>query len=473
MSDQRVYDLRPYYDPDTFDAGYLVVFKPGVGLIDTHTRTPLWQQVFGAAAPGATSSFKHGTGIGIHSALAAARDSPGTYDKNYMYDLEMHEYFDTFNIVELLKNLGAGFLRSYCRILLGQPLDIVRLILQVGELDVPQNATESQTTRSPTTTQDEEEDDDEIVQYFKPRTGQDISRLPQSEQSIGQTLELALEPAPSSVIKPISRHTIDIATAIFAKDGPVGVFRGINASFIYHTLSHTVEAWITGFCSPWLGVPDPFFLELTHLNDPAKSLWLSLAASVLSGLLLMPLDLIRVKLMITNLAGDPENNRLVRESVRHFPSARLTCSPSILVLTILHQLLLTVFRKAAPYAMFVKFNINAYGLPSTYTLANLFWLVSELFIKLPIENLLRKEQVRYLLQPKDDDKHNSITIRLPHQDLLVPVNSLYTVANMPLWERIKSLRLFDGWRVGLLNVVAFWGYNILKGSRHDAAVERL
>lgn len=468
MNSGGQHELRPYYDPDTFNAGYLVIFKPGVGLIDTETRRPLWEQVFGTSSP-------NSPGIGIHnatgrtgSASAVASASALSSDKNYAYDLEISEYFDTTNLVELLKNLLAGFARSYCRIALSQPLEIVRLILQVGEFDFSQNKQIADTVGEAS-----EADDDEVVEYFKPKSQVQDGTGPEPVLPPISATEAPL----TTFIKPISNHTVDILTAIFAKDGPMGVFRGVNASFIYHTLAHTIEAWITGFLSPILGVPDPFFLELGHLNDPVRLLWLSLAASVATGLILMPLDLIRVRLMITNFCSDgasKRNNRLVRESVREFPVHYLLFpSVSVLVLTALHQLLLTIFRKAAPYAMFVKFNIDAYGLPTTYTLANLFWLILELFIKLPVENVLRKEQLRFLLMPKPQDPHNCITIPEPGRDLVAPVNAAYTVLDIPLWQRITSLGLFNGWRVGVLNVVAFWGLNILKGSGQETQLERL
>ena len=317
-------------------------------------------------------------------------------------------------------------------------------------------------------------------------------------------------------IQPVSLHTIDIMSSIIAKDGPFALFRGINASFIHQTLSHTIEAWITGFISPFLGIPDPFFLDLTHLTEPLKSLWLSVLACVLTGLILMPLDLIKVRLMITQFNKPVSNEesgvsstdslvtnikeekipeistRSIRDSICNFPIHFLVHPPpTISCLTILHQFSTSIFRKAAPYILFIRFNIDSYLSPNLYTFVNLFLLILEFFIKLPVENLLRKEQVRFLLRPKSvvEDEKKVISIESEEDDLIIDFNNgwkddidnevedsdgeLKPLRSISLWQRIKILGLFNGWRVGVLNVIGFWGYNILKKNGAELKEERL
>ena len=141
------------------------------------------------------------------------------------------------------------------------------------------------------------------------------------------------------------------------------------------------------------GIPDPFFLDLTHSNDPFKSLWLSVTACVVTGIILMPLDLIRVKFMITQFNTKPllnddiieesaeeiiQSTRSVRESIRNFPVYYLTHPPApIVLLTTFHQLSTSIFRKMAPYILFIKFNIDSYSAPNIYTFVNLISLILE------------------------------------------------------------------------------------------------
>ncbi|OBA19245.1 mitochondrial carrier [Metschnikowia bicuspidata var. bicuspidata NRRL YB-4993] len=529
--------LRPYYDHDTFNAGYLVIYKPGVGLIDTTTQKEI------------TSSFTYGStgtrpnlllgNLGI-GGYGGARTSIGlrpdrvvpSSDINYINDLELSEYLDLNNLLELLRNLVWSFFKNYCRVLLSQPLDIVRLTLQVGYFKFSQDL-ETQSSpqggkgprNAPSENKydsviDDSLYDDEEIDFFPPSLPQQNNDVALKNRRRRPTSERCRHEKNPYKIHPISQHTVDILSAIAAKDGPFALFRGVNALFIHYTLSHTIEAWITGFLSPFLNIPDPFFLDLTHSTEPARSLWLSVLACVLTGIILMPLDLIKVRFMITSFdtviavstdnaedsdsqgeAGEectsssPEpsaldteektkliNLRSVRDSLRHYPAHLLMRPPlPITILTVLYQISTIVFRKSAPYFLFVRYNIDSYLSPNLFTLANLVLLITEFFIKLPVENLLRKEQVKFLLRPKtrQEDEYRVVTIDDPEKNLIVDFNGwdlkhphLDKDEKVGVWGRVKSLGLFKGWRVGVLNVIGFWGYNIVK-STSVMAEERL
>ncbi|CUM53277.1 unnamed protein product [Debaryomyces tyrocola] len=533
--------LRPYYDHDTFDAGYSVIFKPGVGLIDTETNKPITSSLASSIAKQSSQrNFKSGQSIGLSGlsrkksigdiGIGKTTTSNGT-DKNYIYDLEFQEYFDFNNLSELLKNLVWNFCKNYFKVLLSQPLEIVRLVLQVGTFDISDsqpkrpsrysrllNKQNVKSSDTPQVTDISDESDGEVNYFESPSPSMNLPKEKLRTKSPTKIRKLRSDRKPKNKnkIQPVSLHTIDIMSSIIAKDGPFALFRGINASFIHQTLSHTIEAWITGFISPFLGIPDPFFLDLTHLTEPLKSLWLSVLACVLTGLILMPLDLIKVRLMITQFNKPPNNEesgvsstdslvtnikeekileistRSIRDSICNFPTHFLVHPPpTISCLTILHQFSTSIFRKAAPYILFIRFNIDSYLSPNLYTFVNLFLLILEFFIKLPVENLLRKEQVRFLLRPKSvvEDEKKVITIESEEDDLIIDFNNgwkddidnevedsdgeLKPLKSVSLWQRIKILGLFNGWRVGVLNVIGFWGYNILKKNGAELREERL
>mmetsp|Transcript_9067 Transcript_9067/g.11326 ORF Transcript_9067/g.11326 Transcript_9067/m.11326 type:complete len:540 (-) Transcript_9067:71-1690(-) len=533
--------LRPYYDHDTFDAGYSVIFKPGVGLIDTETNKPITSSLASSIAKQSSQrNFKSGQNIGL-SGLSSKKSigdigigkttaSNGT-DKNYIYDLEFQEYFDFNNLSELFKNLVWNFCKNYFKVLLSQPLEMVRLVLQVGTFDFSDkppkrrskysrllNKLSAKSSDTPQLTDISDESDGEVNYFESPSLSMGLSKEKSRAKSPSRTRQLRYDRKTKNKnkIQPVSLHTIDIMSSIIAKDGPFALFRGINASFIHQTLSHTIEAWITGFISPFLGIPDPFFLDLTHLTEPLKSLWLSVLACVLTGLILMPLDLIKVRLMITQFNKPSSNeesgisstdslvsnikeeivpeisSRSIRDSICNFPIHFLIHPPpTISFLTILHQFSTSIFRKAAPYILFIRFNIDSYLSPNLYTFVNLFLLILEFFIKLPVENLLRKEQVRFLLRPKSvlEDEKKVITIDSEENDLIIDFNNgwkddvdnevedsdgeLKPLRSVSLWQRVKILGLFNGWRVGVLNVIGFWGYNILKKNGAELKEERL
>ncbi|KAI5967898.1 hypothetical protein CANMA_002666 [Candida margitis] len=531
--------LRPYYDHDSFDAGYSVIFKKGVGLIDPKTSKPITANLssniiekqvngnnFGSSPGLIRRAFDRQGGVGIQTNKVAG-------DKNFIYDLEFSEYFDVNNMLELLKNLFWTLFKDYVKVLAAQPLEITRLVLQVGKfnfngkkkeekskrlLDSSQSLSSSSASLKSATGELESSthqqlgfvDEEEPIDYFQSQSDSQVWANPNT------TYEPAT-PAPPATdkfvppplkrlstkkrlrvykIQPKSLHTMEIMSAIASKDSFLGLFRGINASYLYQVLSHMIEAYITGFVSPFLGIPDPFFLDLTHSNDPFKSLWLSVSACVLTGLVMMPLDLIRVKFMITQPTSialtnngnneDPmqivaeevvQNTRSFRESIRNFPTYYLKHPPTpIIFFTTMYQLSTTVFRKMAPYLLYIKFNIDAYSSPTIYTFVNLLSSIGEFFVKLPVENLLRKEQVRFLLEPKVHDKKKVITIVKPEENMIVEFNGATSAPDgedLTAWQKVKQLGLFNGWRVGLLNVVGFWGYNIFKNSSNALKEERL
>ncbi|KAI5957736.1 hypothetical protein KGF57_003002 [Candida theae] len=539
--------LRPYYDHDSFDAGYSVILKKGVGLIDTKTGKPITANLssnaiekqvsessFGSSPGLIRRAFDRQGGVGIQSNKVAG-------DKNFISDLEFSEYFEVNNMLELLKNLFWTMFKDYVKVLLAQPLEITRLVLQVGKfnfnakkkdgkekskrlLDSTHSLSSSNASLRSGSAGPEPlgqhhhqqlgfAEQDEPIDYFQPQSDSQVWANP-------NTTYEPPTPAPPSVsadkfvpppikrlstkkrlrvykIQPKSLHTIEIMSAIANKDSFLALFRGVNASYLYQVLTHMIEAYITGFVSPFLGIPDPFFLDLTHSNDPFKSLWLSVSACVLTGLVMIPLDLIRVKFMITqptslaltNEASNKEdvlekaaeevvqNTRSFRESIRNFPTYYLKHPPTpIIFFTTLYQLSTSVFRKMAPYLLYIKFNIDAYSSPTIYTFVNLLSSIGEFFVKLPVENLLRKEQVRFLLEPKVHDEKKVITIVKPEENMIVEFNGVSSSVDgeeLTTIQKVKQLGLFNGWRVGLLNVVGFWGYNIFKNSGNPLQVERL
>lgn len=453
-------NVRAYVDRDTFNTGNPVVYRPGVGLVNVENGRPLLAALL--------STLKHsgkqiGRGtVGIHAPEQMA-------DKNYVSDLEFSEYFDGNNLIELGKNLLTNFAQNYAKVAVSQPLEMVRLVLQVGLFAAaPQDITAPMF-----------DDDDEPVNYFQ---------LTNEWSDPSATLALpdpTETPTPkvtnNDKIHPKLVHTLDIINALTTLEGPFALFKGINASFIYNTVLHTVEAWITGFLLPFLGIPDPYFLDLTHSNDPVRLLCLSVLACVITGLVLMPLDLVRVRLMVTKFNRREQqypqiNARLVRELLRNYPQAVLTRPPaSIAFFTTLHLLATLVFRKMAPYMLYIKFNVDLFTLPTVYTVVNFALLVAEFFVKLPLENMLRKSQVRFLVTPKtlEEDPMRVVTIDDPEDNLIVEFNDLYAQPDLTLAEKVRRMELFRGWRVGLLNVVGFWGYNIFKDSAVELREERL
>ena len=134
----------------------------------------------------------------------------------------------------------------------------------------------------------------------------------------------------------------------------------------------------------------------------------------------MPLDLIRVKFMITQFNSKPLNEndaleevteeivqstRSVRESIRNFPVYYLLHpSTPIVFLTTLHQLSTSIFRKMAPYILFIKFNIDSYSSPNIYTFVNLLSLILEFLLNYQWKTCYVNNKFNFCSLQREDTK---------------------------------------------------------------------
>jgi fusion and transport protein UGO1 len=245
-----------------------------------------------------------------------------------------------------------------------------------------------------------------------------------------------------------------------------GLWRATNTTFIYNTLSATLEAWITGFVSAFLHIPDPFFVEVAHSPEPTTTLMLSLGASVLTGLILAPLDIIRTRMIVTKLEG---SQRSLRDSIKRLKF--MTCPLSLIIPTILNSLANNLFKKLTPYLLLVKFGIDSTTSPSLYGTISLISSILVLAVKLPIETLLRRAQVSYMLKRA----HGSFnSLKITDDKAMVVKFAGYSGIFTTLWD-ILYFRgenggveaVFRGWRVGVLNVFGSWGLELLQNNYDD------
>ena len=124
-------------------------------------------------------------------------------------------------------------------------------------------------------------------QDYGDRTPSPVARSPKSSH------QLILKKS-NSIKEVISKE--------WMKEGAWGVWKGSNATFVYAFLSKTVESWARGVFSALFNVPDAGVIgglgavsEVADSPYPWASLAVAVAASVATGLMLAPLDLIRTK----------------------------------------------------------------------------------------------------------------------------------------------------------------------------------
>ncbi len=519
-------NLRPYYNPETFNGDYSVVFRPGTG-VRTKAGLPIEVPSLSSKGGGSqsyesTKSFwsdnttKQGISKFSRSKSIKVSDTsiPDFGSSKSFSDLEFGEYLDIENTNEMLQKLAHSFLRTYLKTIVSQPFEVSRLLVQIGSFQTGLLATPKspRTPRTPRTgdtsglhdlatsdynseSEAEEEkgpgfgynDDsssDDDMSYFsqvktdtaelsrqaaKKRIDQKKRKRTSHPSTLSKTKKGekvdSVIPSSEYAILPLSLHGIDILSAVLAKEGIRGIWRALNTTFIQNVLSSTLEAWLSGFLSPFFSIPDPYFIDAAHSPEPGTTLCVSLAVSVLTSLAMVPLDLIRTRMIVTSVAEGP---RSVRDSVKKLKS--YTCPKQLLFPTILHSFAVSLVRKGSPYVLYVKMGIDSYTMPAVYNFLTLISNIVELFVRLPLETVLRRAQVHYLSNEIENLDSKMIVKRDVYKGVIPTM--FYIIYNKdPENENRGAKALFAEWKVGLIGVVSSWGMNVVRHVYDDVSLK--
>ncbi|KAI0462414.1 hypothetical protein LJB42_003906 [Komagataella kurtzmanii] len=484
MKELSTAEIRPYYDPDNFQSEYPYVFKHNYGVINQELGKPISMTL--------PTTIKHNNQKPYNMSRNNLGISAVPVNKTRTAKIQ-EDMFDYNSVKELLTSVLKNFIKKYLRNLISQPFEVARLLLQVGVF--PKHDVSNKEHKVVTT--DFQSSDDEDIEYLIPAdTSQSsfessnnlqgsISVKPKSRshrrfssiETAPPTIEVVSvdEECSKYKLNPFSLNTLDVISSLFTQDGVKGMFRALNTTFIYNTLFATIEAWISGFISPLLSIPDPYFVDVIHSSDPSKALVLILAASVVTAVILQPIELINVRFMVTP-TNKPETNRSFRSQISQYSPRDFLCPWSLLLPTINHSLASNGLKRYIPYLLFTQFNMDIYNSPVMYPLITLVTNSIELFIRLPVETLLRRAQLNYLLNNPNCNK----TLRLQHNELSVPFggyygyfSTLYYVytGSKPSFDKVSVTELnninrglesiFRGWKVGLLHVLSNWRFQML------------
>lgn len=199
----------------------------------------------------------------------------------------------------------------------------------------------------------------------------------------------------------------DVISQLWSKESAWGVWKGTNATFLYTVLQSLVENWSRSLLSALLNVPDLGVKDdVDRLVDiaspyPWASLCVAAAAAVASGLALAPLDLVRTRLVVTptsaSAAGRRQRQRRTIATLRALPS--WTCPVPLIVPTVLNALVHPLVTLSAPLVLRSQFLIDKDLSPTTFSVAKFCTSCAALFVKLPLETVLRRGQVAVLRDP--------------------------------------------------------------------------
>lgn len=194
---------------------------------------------------------------------------------------------------------------------------------------------------------------------------------------------------------------LEVISQLWQKEGAWGVWKGTNASFLYTVLQSLLENWSRSLLSALFNVPDLGLKDdVDRLIDiaspyPWASLFVAAAAAVATGLILSPLDLVRTRLIITPANRQP---RRALSLLRSLPS--YVCSPVLVLPTILHSLIHPLLTLSTPLVLRTRFMIDKDASPVAFSIAKFCSSSFALFVKLPIETVLRRGQAALVSSPE-------------------------------------------------------------------------
>jgi fusion and transport protein UGO1 len=406
----------------------------------------------------------------------------------------------------------------YASCLMAQPFDVAKTILQVS---LPPNVIAASTPRKRKTSSrqasskgegsrrrdraydslsetDEEleassqaSEDDDVPNYFTSNAPR--SRSPRKRRRTPPSVSPSPDPTPTPSRNSRSRRddpeaeyklmlkrgdsVMHAISVLYETSGAVGLWRATNCTFLYSILLRTTDSFLRSLLLALFGLPDlvgpenggmtPGIasagmsgLDLSDSPSPIASLVVVGLASCLSGLLLSPLDLVRTRLIVSPASHPP---RGVLSNLKRLPSLIL---PSKLWLpTALYHSLPQLFSTSMPQVLRRQFHLAPETAPTLWSVAAFSTSLSELFIRLPLETIVRRSQVNYLKESSNDLP--LIVEPAPYLGIGGTVYSiLYSEGETKTKDakgmiRIRkgqgSAGLVRGWRVGFWGLVGVWG----------------
>jgi fusion and transport protein UGO1 len=194
---------------------------------------------------------------------------------------------------------------------------------------------------------------------------------------------------------------LEVISQLWQKESAWGVWKGTNCTFIYNFLLKTTEGWFRSAISALLNLPDPGLvgsaasgiggLDILDSPSPLTSLGVAVAATAIAATLLAPLDMVRTRLIVTPISSSP---RSIYPCLALLPS--FTISPSLLPATIMHACIPTLLSSSTPLFLRSTLSVDPILTPTTYSFSTFLSSTAELFVKLPLETVLRRGQVAAL-----------------------------------------------------------------------------
>ncbi|KAI0020325.1 mitochondrial carrier domain-containing protein [Xylariomycetidae sp. FL0641] len=364
-------------------------------------------------------------------------------------DIDYKDHLDDFSpsTISSVKQFVDELLWKYTSVLMAQPFEVAKAVLQVrlqddlGGLNTQAAGSSRPAVASPKRSlydeYPESDSDADEPDYFSSNAPM---TPPPSRPHRRRSSALSESPPKVNTRPVLLAHQLglkrpdsifDVISQLWSKESAWGVWKGTNATFLYTVLQSLLENWSRSLLSALLNVPDLGVRDdVERLVDiaspyPWASLCVAAAAAVATGLILSPLDLVRTRLMVTSTARGP---RRTLATLRSLPS--YFCPTALLGPTILNSLVHPLITLSTPLVLRSQFQVDAEQSPMTFSVAKFCTSCASLFVKLPLETVLRRGQVAVLSEPSYlralDETGNMDTVVQPGPYKGV-VGTMYTI----------------------------------------------
>lgn len=401
------------------------------------------------------------------------KPSFGSQARDILSDLDYDSYFpdSSPSVAEHAKKILDQALWNYTSVLLAQPFEVAKTLLQIHQapgqappgLRLNGDEIKSRPNSFASGKYEDypsDESDEDSPGYFTSTApslhsptyerGGSRSRSPQKRRRHAPSRSRDSTPtsAPPPALRKLELRKADslleVIAQLWQKEAAWGVWKGTNVTFVYNFLLKTTESWTRSMLSALLNVPDPGLLgtsasgigglDIIDSPSPLMSLGVAVAATAIAATLLAPLDLIRTRLIVTPTSAPP---RTLYPSLSLLPS--LSIPPSLLPATLLHATVPTFISSSTPLFLRTFLSVDPIVTPTAYSFSTFLSSTAELFLRLPLETVLRRGQVA-VLQEHEDDRLAAAYRHLPESAPRSLKSPVYGMENEdPSSRRFKTI----------------------------------
>ncbi|SMN22254.1 similar to Saccharomyces cerevisiae YDR470C UGO1 Outer membrane component of the mitochondrial fusion machinery [Maudiozyma saulgeensis] len=495
---------RPYYNRETFNIGYPAVFNPDRGVLDQNgasiaSKLSIANQKRSrfASSPSSSGAIDRLIPLGGISASVG-----GKYGTQLYFPGISLSWKDMCSIGRWENLIWKVLLRQYCKNLIQQPFETCKIIMQTTSINRTISYPDNKSVNKKVAVNGINDKDSNVslptneeIDFFPVQNqssdAMDLSSAWANDDDANNNLNkqeddlLIKDPKITENMLNIDKLTTWNVIHSMRNNKNFGIgslWRSNNITFFYNFCKTGVMWFTARFISPFY-----YYYNLSF----SSILGLKILMNFMTEVILLPLDLYKVKSIISNHStreSDFKSNDATKENktlnndqdmdnsvlstwmmklkLKNYWSFTMDDRTLRLFALILIKTACKKFFDNGLEFM-IYYWLNFTNVENKIYLIFLLKFVTEFcefFIKLPVETLLRRYQVDYLLGNGNDSNNDGNSITLKKENLIIkPIN----VNTSEIWQG-----LWNGWKIGLMSLVCGFGFKLMNNIDDDLEQER-